>query len=263
MNSDMIKIENLHYSAWKTEILRGIGLSVRAGEFIALVGPNGAGKTTLLRHINGLRKPASGTVRVNGLDTRKARTSELARTVGFLFQNPDHQIISNRVRDEIRFGLKHTGVAHAQRDERVLEAAASVGLEELLDSDPFTLPRPLRQRVALASVLALRPRILVLDEPTSAQDENGALMIMNIARTLNIQGVTVILVSHDMELVARYARRAVALGDGRVGFDGSPHELFSADEPRELAGLTTPGAYRMTGALGLLIDSSGPLTPNQ
>jgi energy-coupling factor transport system ATP-binding protein len=162
MNSDMIKIENLHYSAWKTEILRGIGLSDRAGEIIALVGPNGAGKTTLLRHINGLRKPASGTVRVNGLDTRKARTSELARTVGFLFQNPDHQIISNRVRDEIRFGLKHTGVAHSQRDERVLEAAASVGLEELLDSDPFTLPRPLRQRVALASVLALRPRILVL-----------------------------------------------------------------------------------------------------
>jgi energy-coupling factor transport system ATP-binding protein len=261
MNTDMIKIDDLHYNAYRTEILKGIDLSVQAGEFIALVGPNGAGKTTLLRHINGLLKPASGTVTVNGLDTRKARTSELARTVGFLFQNPDHQIISNRLRDEIRFGLKYTGVPHAQWDERIREAAGSVGLEGLLDSDPFMLSRPLRQRLALASVLALRPRVLVLDEPTSAQDERGATVVMDIARSLNEQGVTIILVSHDMELVARYATRAVGLVDGRVAFDGSVHDLFSDDETLDLAGLTKPGAYRMIEALGIDIDMSLTVTP--
>jgi energy-coupling factor transport system ATP-binding protein len=136
-----------------------------------------------------------------------------------------------------------------------------VGTGGLLDSDPFTLSRPLRQRLALASVLALRPQVLVLDEPTSAQDERGATMVMVIARSLNDQGVTIILVSHDMELVARYATRAVALVDGRVAFDGSAHDLFSDDETLELAGLTKPGAYRMIEALGIDIDMALTVTP--
>lgn len=260
MNKEIIKISDLHFRIGRTEILKGINLSVQAGEFMALVGPNGAGKTTLLRHINGLRKPSAGTVIVNDQDTRRARTSELARTVGFLFQNPDHQIISNHLEDEIRFGLKHTGVPHSQWEERIREAAESVELSHMLDSDPFTLSRSMRQRVALASVLALRPGILVLDEPTSAQDEKSATKIMETAQRLNCDGVTVILVSHDMELVSRYATRAVVLVEGRMISDSPVHDLFRNDKIMEHAGLSKPGAYRISDALGLKIEPGSPAT---
>lgn len=260
MNREIIKISGLRCRVGRVELLKGIDLSVQTGEFLALVGPNGAGKTTLLRHINGLHRPSAGSVTVNGQDTRHARTSELARAVGFLFQNPDHQIISNHLKDEIRFGLKHTGVPHPQWEERIHEAAESVELSHLLDSDPFTLSRSMRQRVALASVLALRPRILVLDEPTSAQDERSATRIMETALRLNGSGVTVILVCHDMELVSSYATRAVVLMEGKIVSDSPVHDLFRNDNTMERAGLSKPGAYRISDALGLKIDPGSPVT---
>lgn len=246
----MIRISKLRASIKKTEILRGISVHVKAGEFIALVGPNGAGKTTLLKHLNGLLKPTVGTVEIAGIDTKKSRTSELARRVGFLFQNPDQQILCMTVREEIRFGLRHCGVPKEEWDARIEAAAVRTGLAKKLDADPFLLTRSRRQRVALASVLATKPEILVLDEPTSAQDEAETRRVMEIARDLSLAGKTVILVSHDMELVAKYAHRVLVLIDGKIEADCAPADLFDNDELLSRAALSKPGLHRIARALG-------------
>ena len=246
----MIRINGVSTAIKKTEILHDISFHVRAGEFVALVGPNGAGKTTLLKHLNGLLKPSSGTVEICGTDTKKTRTSELARRVGFLFQNPDQQILCTSVREEISFGLKHCGIPKGEWEDRIRAAADITGLSEKLDADPFLLTRSRRQRVALASVLATGPEILVLDEPTSAQDEAETTRIMNIAQNLTTQGKTVILVSHDMELVSRYASRTLVLIKGRLEADCTPGELFANRELLGRAALSCPGVYRLALALG-------------
>jgi energy-coupling factor transport system ATP-binding protein len=247
----MIVLEKLAYGVRRTEILHGIDLTIRPGEFVALVGPNGAGKTTLLKHLNGLLKPSSGRVLVEGQDTRQVPTAVLARRIGFLFQNPDQQILCATVREELAFGLKHCGVPKPEWEGRIAAAAAQVDLGALLDADPLLLPRSRRQRVALASVLAADPDLLVLDEPTSAQDEAETTRIMELARGRVGAGKTVILVSHDMELVARYADRAIALIDGRVVADARPRELFADAALLERAKLDRPGLYRLADALGL------------
>lgn len=244
----MIRLTHVSTSIKKKEILHDINIDIGSGEFVALVGPNGAGKTTLLKHLNGLLKPTRGSVEIAGADTRKAKTAELARRVGFLFQNPDQQILCQTVRAEIEFGLKHTGVPKDEWESRVASAAGLVALEEKLDDDPLLLTRSGRQRVALASVLATNPEILVLDEPTSAQDEIETTRVMEIAKGLAKRGATVILVSHDMELVARYASRAIVLVDGRIEADVTAAELF-ADEARLVrASLSMPGLFRLARA---------------
>lgn len=247
----MIQLSKVNTSIRKTEILHDVSFSVLPGEFVALVGPNGAGKTTLLKHLNGLIKPTSGTVTVCGIDTRRTKTSELARHVGFLFQNPDQQILCPTVREELRFGLKHCGIPKATWDERIEVAARMTDLSAKLDSDPLMLTRSRRQRVALASVLATDPEILVLDEPTSAQDERETQRIMDIARELRGRGKTIILVSHDMELVSTYADRVIVLIDGRIALDGEPGRVFSDRELLSRARLSMPSIYRMSAALNM------------
>ncbi len=258
----MIRIENLSASIRKTPILSDIDARVGKGEFVALVGPNGAGKTTLLKHLNGLLKPTRGSVTIAGADTRKTKTSCLARRVGFLFQNPDQQILCMTVREEIRFGLKHTGVPKDEWDKRMESAAAVTGLAKKLDADPLLLTRSRRQRVALASVLATGPEILVLDEPTSAQDEVETTRVMEIAQGLVRAGKTVILVSHDMELVSRYATRALVLVGGKLVADLEPARLFADDDLLERASLSKPGLHRLAESLGYERDRAkgGPLS---
>jgi len=246
----MIVASNLSATIRKRRILSGVSFSARGGEFIALVGPNGAGKTTLLKHLNGLLKPTEGSLTVCGQDTRKAKTATLARQVGFLFQNPDQQILCQTVREEIEFGLRHCGIAEAEWESRVAASASLVDLADKLDADPFLLTRSKRQRVALASVLATGPAVLVLDEPTSAQDEAETTRIMRIARDLTRDGRTVILVSHDMDLVAKYASRVLLLIDGRLEADCTPEELFARADLLERANLVAPGIYRLARALG-------------
>jgi energy-coupling factor transport system ATP-binding protein len=247
----MIEISRLSARIRKTEILRDVSFSAKGSEFIALVGPNGAGKTTLLKHLNGLMKPSSGEVVVMGMDTKRSKTSRLARSVGFLFQNPDRQILCQSVRKEIQFGLKHCGVPQEEWQERIEKACRRVGILDEIEQDPFLLPRSKRQRVALASVLATEPAILVLDEPTSAQDESETLRIMDIAREFRDSGKIVILVSHDMELVARYASRVLCLIDGSLALDGRPAELFGNRDLLRKARLIQPGFSKIAYALGL------------
>jgi energy-coupling factor transport system ATP-binding protein len=237
----VIKIENLTFGYIDgKDILKDISLHIRKGEFVAFVGQNGAGKTTLLKHFNGLLKPTGGKVMVKELDTRRHKTSRLAQHIGFLFQNPDHQIFCNTVYEEIAFGLKVLKLSKSDMETRIKKAAERVGLEEFLDVNPFSLSKGQRQRVALASILALDVDIIVLDEPTTGQDYQESIEIMEMIQELNTMGKTIIMVTHDMELVAKYASRAVILSGGVVLEDGRPEEVFVKHESVKQAKLSCP-----------------------
>ncbi|GFN22888.1 MAG: energy-coupling factor transporter ATPase [Thermoanaerobacteraceae bacterium] len=242
----MIRAENLSFTYPNgLQALKDVSFYIKKGEFVALIGRNGSGKTTLLKHLNGLLKPTGGRLFIAGLDTARARTSELARKVGFLFQNPDHQIFLPTVAQEIAFGPRNLGLKGREIEERVAEAAAQVGLTDYLGANPWRLGKGLRQRVALASVLAMRPEILVLDEPTTGQDYRQAREIMAIIKELHRRGHTIILVTHDMEMVVRYAEKAFVLGEGRLLLEGSLTEVFSRDDILAAAGLLPPAIVRL------------------
>lgn len=240
----MIKIENLSYQYSNgNKVLKNINLNIKKGEFVAIIGKNGSGKTTLMKQLNGLLKPTDGKITVCGMDAAKTKTSVLAGKIGFLFQNPDHQIFCTTVFDEIAFGLKNIGIDTNEIEKLVNEAAARVGLQTYLDSDPFNLSKGQRQRVALASVLAMKTEILVLDEPTTGQDYSEGLEIMEIVQELNKQGITVIMVTHDMELVALYAKRVIVVQNGTIIEDGPTKEILSREESLAQSNLTPPQAY--------------------
>lgn len=252
----MISIRNLTYRYDKKAplVLDHINLEIGKGEFVALVGQNGSGKTTLLKQLNGLLKPSSGSVTINGLDTAAVRTSELARHIGFLFQNPDHQIFCNTVREEIRFGLVNIGCQPELVDERIRNIAGLLGLDRILARNPFTLSRGERQRVALASVLALETDILVLDEPTTGQDYKECMEIMEIVKSLNQQGKTIIMVSHDMEVVGDYCKRTIILHQGRVLEDDDTGIVLRKCESLCLSGLEPPQIIQLALRFGTLFQ---------
>lgn len=227
----ILSLDDLTFSyANGPTILHGLNLSIAKGEFVALIGQNGAGKSTLLKQLNGLLKPVKGRVAVSGIETTKAKTGKLAQKVGFLFQNPDHQIFLPTVRQEIAFGPKNLKLRAQEVESRVIEAANAVGLMEYLDENPIYLSKGQRQRVAFASILSMKPELLVLDEPTTGQDYREGLEIMEMVRQLNDNGHTIIFVTHDMELVARYASRVVVLQQGRITMDGPTKEVFYTPE---------------------------------
>ncbi len=240
----MIRINNLIYRYKNgNEVLKNLNINIKSGEFTAIIGQNGAGKTTLLKNLNGLLKPTDGNITICGLNTAKTKTSVLAKKIGFLFQNPDHQIFCSTVFDEIAFGLKNIGIPSNEIDNLVYNAAMKVGLEEYLKHDPFSLSKGQRQRVALASVLAMETDILVLDEPTTGQDYSEGLEIMDIVKELNKKGKTIVMVTHDMELVAQYANRVIVLMKGTVLEDGSTEDVLSKEESLALSNLKPPQAY--------------------
>lgn len=220
------------------EVLRGVSFSVAAGEFVALVGGNGAGKSTTLRLVNGLLRPTSGRVLLEGEPVAGMRTSEIARRVGFLFQNPDRQICCSTVRDELLFGFRALGVADERAEARARKLADDFGFNP--DDDPFLLSRGERQLLALASVVAMEPRVLLLDEPTSGLDYRERCHVMDAVGRLHEQGATVIMVCHDMELVADCAERCIALADGRVVADGPALQVLRDERACEHASLEPP-----------------------
>lgn len=234
------------------EALRGIDLEVRRGEFLAIVGQNGSGKTTLVKHFNGLLKPTSGVVRVFGLDTRRATVSDMARKVGFCFQNPDHQIFSSRVDEEIAFGPRNLGFSKQDISESVKRVAGALGLEEVLSQNPHLLGKGQKQKIAVASVLAMGPEILIVDEPTTGQDPRRSRDMMDIFKTLNQkEGKTVVVITHDMDLAAEYCDRIVVMWQGGVLLDGSPREVFCRFEELKKSRLEPPQVTRLMHALGV------------
>lgn len=236
-----ISIDNLTYGYDRERpVLKNISLEIFKGECVAIIGQNGAGKTTLAKHLNGLNKPVSGSVAVNGQDTRSQKVSALSRTVGYVFQNPDHQIFHDTVGKEVAFGLKNFRLPAAEIEERVSEALAAVGLSEHCLSYPFNLSKGQRQRVALASVLAMGTEVIVLDEPTTGQDYKESVQIMDMVRALNKKGHTVIFITHDMSLVAGYADRAVVLCAGEIIADGPVRYVFARPEVLSKSYLSPP-----------------------
>jgi energy-coupling factor transporter ATP-binding protein EcfA2 len=230
--------------------LEGVKLSVREDEFLAVLGQNGSGKTTLVKHFNGLLKPTEGSVRVDGEETVELGIRRLGQRVGYVFQNPDHQIFSDTVFDEVAFGPKIREMEEGEVRERVEEALAAVSMEGRGDEDPFGLTKGERQRVAVASVLAVRPEVLILDEPTTGLDYAEQRGMMDLVKSLNESGSTIIVVTHTMWVVAEYAHRAVVVRDGKVAMQGTVREVFSEEDELRDASLRPPHIVSLGNALG-------------
>jgi energy-coupling factor transport system ATP-binding protein len=248
----MIRVVDLRfaYRNIALEVLHGLSFWIRKGEFVAIIGQNGAGKTTLLKQFNALLQPTSGSVQIAGIDTKESTTGELARKVGFLFQNPDHQIFLPTVYKEIAFGPKNLHLSKQEIDARVHEAAEAVGLTPYLGHNPLLLSKGQRQRVAFASVLSMKPEVLVLDEPTTGQDYQEGVEIMEMVRELNQQGHTIVFVTHDMELVATYAKRVIVLSEGKVLLDDSCRNAFYRPEILRQTNLFPPQIARLVQLFG-------------
>ncbi len=234
-------IEFSHVSASydnETPILDDVSFSIGDGEFVAFVGENGAGKSTTMRLANGLLKPTAGRVLIDGVPTAELRTSELARRVGFLFQNPDRQICCNTVRDELLFGFAAQNRETEAAREQVDAMAARFGLDP--DAEPYLLNRGARQLLALASVIVLAPSVLLLDEPTTGLDFRECAKVMDVIADMHARGATVIMVCHDMEVVGDYAQRVIAMARGGVVDDGPTFRVLRDQETLRRAHLAPP-----------------------
>lgn len=254
----MIKVENVSFSyAHGGSSVRNLSFHIEKGEFAAILGANGAGKTTTAKLIDGLLKPSSGRITINGLDTAKTRVSERARHVGYLFQNPDRQICRNTVREELAFGLE-TVRKDLSADEigaRVDRILREFGLPA--EEDPFSLSRGERQLVALAGVIAIEPEIMILDEPTTGLDYRECTNIMEMIRELNrTKGTTVVMVCHDMEVVASYADRGLVMAGGKLLADGAVRKIFRDTELLTRASLMPPQITELSLRLGAGFESA-------
>lgn len=253
----MIRFENVSLSYGGAAAVRDLNFTVGRGEFVALIGANGAGKTTVSKLMNGLLKPTAGRVLVDGVPTTSLRTSALAKKIGFLFQNPDRQLCKPTIREEIRFGLALTGAKDAaQRTEAVLEAFGLDG-----DRDPFSASRGERQRIALASLIAVEPEVLILDEPTTGLDYRECMAMMARVRSLNAAGTTVVMVCHDMELVLDFAHRVLVLCEGALLLDGETRAVFRNEAVLRQASVLPPQITRLALLLSVtqMSDLSGVL----
>lgn len=230
----MIEFENVSASYdGELPVLRDVSFRIPDGDFVAFVGTNGAGKSTTMRLVNGLLKPSSGQVLIDGVPTTQLCTSQLAAKVGFLFQNPDRQICCSTVREELLFGFRAQGRADAEAQAKVDAMIERFGFDG--DAEPFLLNRGTRQLLALASIIVMEPPVMVLDEPTTGLDFHECAKVMDVIAELNAHGTTVIMVCHDMEVVADYARRVIAMTAGQVVADG---ETFAVLRNRDVLART-------------------------
>lgn len=229
-----------------------VDLTIRSGEVVGIVGQNGSGKTTLAKHLNGLHEPESGSVRWCGRSVSDLSMTEIGRHVGYVFQNPDHQIFASTVREEVAFGPRNFGLTGDELDRRIQDAIETVEIEPLVDADPFSLSKGQRQRVALAGILATDPEVIVFDEPTTgldaAQQERFLDLIARLNRDRENQ-LTVVMVTHEMETITRYAPRTIVLEDGQKAYDGPTRELFADSDRLDAYGLQPPHVVELSNRL--------------
>ena len=244
--STIIKTEDLRFSYAVTEglapiVLDGVDLEIEAGSFVAVLGHNGSGKSTLAKHMNAILLPTGGKVWVGGMDTAdEARLLDIRRTVGMVFQNPDNQIVANVVEEDVAFAPENLGVPPAEIRQRVDAALKAVGMYEYREHAPHLLSGGQKQRVAIAGVIAMAPRCIVLDEPTAMLDPVGRREVLRTIQALNrTSGVTVVLITHHMDEAA-LADRLVVMADGHVVADGAPKTVFSRVEELRAVGLAVP-----------------------
>ncbi len=231
-----------------------VSLTIHRGEFVAFIGQNGAGKTTLAKTFNGILMPTGGNVFVDGQETRAAGLDTLARVVGYVYQNPDHQIFSTTVKDEVAFGPRNLGLPRDEVDKAVKHALELVEMQAEADAYPLLLGRGQRQKIAVASVIAMGPPVLVVDEPTTGLDLRGSVGIMNLLRQWNEDGRTIIIITHDMNIVAEFAPRTVVMAQGRILADGPTRQVLTNQELLAQAFLKSPQITRLAQSLNGRFD---------
>ena len=250
MSEPMLEFDRVSFSYRDHAVMEDVSFAVERGEFVALLGPNGTGKSTILRLADGLLHPTAGAVRVAGADTATVRTSDLARTVGFLFQNPDRQICRNTVREELAVGLETLhGAGDLRVGERTEEVLALLHLDG--DVDPFSLSKGQRQAVALAGLIAADPELLLLDEPTTGFDYAECMEMMAHIKRMNRAGTTVLMVCHDMEVVLDFADRAIVMSGGAVVADAPVPNVFDDRAALERADLLPPQICELSQRLAV------------
>ncbi len=244
-----LEVKNLSFAYGHVEALHDVSLNINKGDFLAIVGANGAGKTTLAKHLMGILRPPAGSIALHGEEFTSIPAKQLARRIGYVFQNPEHQFVTETVWDEVAYGLR---VMHEPEDtitSKTQELLETFGLWRYAKANPFTLSYGEKRRLSVASMLALGQDVLILDEPTFGQDERNATALLSILRGLNQQGKTVIVITHDMRLVLENANRVVAMSAGKVLFDGAPGELAGMPQLLSDARLTLPPLARLSALL--------------
>ena len=249
----MIIVKNVSYTyPDKTVALRGIDLTIEDSEYIALMGENGAGKTTLAKHFNGLLKPTTGVVLIDGKDTRETPVAELSRKVGYVFQNPEHQLFLPTVEEEVSFAPKTAGYPEEILEVNVEWALKLLNLEGLRDRSPLEMGVGEQRRVSMASILSLKPEIFVMDEPTTGQDANLKLTVSKALSELNEQGTTVIVITHDIDFVVESdIQRIITLLNGEIIADGSTEDVLTNVEKLRSTYLIPPQVVQLFQRLGI------------
>ncbi|MBE5776048.1 MAG: energy-coupling factor transporter ATPase [Clostridiales bacterium] len=244
-------------SPFQSRAIEDVNLEVHEGEFLALIGHTGSGKSTLAQHFNGLLKPTSGRVLLDGRDIHEKGydKKEVRRNIGLVFQYPEHQLFDETVEKDVGFGPRNLGLSPEEVKERVQEALLKVGMryEDVAAKSPFELSGGQMRRVALAGVIAMRPKVLVLDEPIAGLDPLGREELMGMIKQLHLDGTTVVMVSHSMDDVARYATRAAVMDHGKLVMTGTPEEIFMQQEKLVKMGLDVPQVCR----LGAMLRENG------
>lgn len=228
----------------------GISFKVEKGENIAIVGQNGAGKTTTVKMLNGLTKPTSGDILVDGKNTREYTTAQIARTVGYVFQNPDDQIFNNSVYKEIEYGLKRMKLSKEERERRIADAAALTGMDRYLDQNPYDLPLSVRKFVTIASVIAADCEVMIFDEPTAGQDLAGLERLSHLIKELTARGKALITITHDMEFVAENFERLIIMCNKKIVADGRTEEVFYYKDIMNDAKLKQPCVVEISDRIG-------------
>lgn len=262
----LLKLENICHtyqagSPFQARAIEDVNLEVYEGEFLALIGHTGSGKSTLAQHLNGLLKPTSGRVLLNGQDIHEKGfdKKEVRRNIGLVFQYPEHQLFDETVEKDVGFGPRNLGLSAEEVKERVQEALEKVGMryEDVAQKSPFELSGGQMRRVALAGVIAMRPKVLVLDEPIAGLDPLGREELMGMIKKLHEDGTTVVMVSHSMDDVARYATRAAVMDHGKLVMTGTPEEIFRQADRLTAMGLDVPQVCR----LGAMLREAGLAFP--
>jgi energy-coupling factor transport system ATP-binding protein len=246
----LIEIKDLSFQYEDVPVLSHISLDIQEGEIVAIIGQNGSGKTTLVKHLNGLLRPSTGEIYIDGENISHKSVAEMARKVGYVFQNPNHQIFADTVFDEVEFGLINLEVSESERMQQVLDVLRQTDLFRYKEHHPTGLSGGEKQRLAIASVLVMNPQILILDEPTTGLDLKSSRAIIDLVKTLHSQNRTVILITHDMRLVAEMAQRIIILNRGQVVADGSSHDIFSDEALLHDNFLEAPQITRLSRLLG-------------
>ncbi len=226
--------------------LQQANLNIHRGEIVGIIGQNGSGKTTLVKHFNGLLKPTRGKVLVKGMDTTPLRVQQLAATVGYVFQNPNHQLFAKTVQDELEFGPRNLGVPQEEVVERREKAIEFFNLQELRDHHPYRISFPLRKLVGMASIYTMRPEVFILDEPTTGQDNITTRIVYRLIQRLRDEGSTIICVAHDMILLAEVVERMVVLRNSLIIADTTPRAVFSNRDLMSSTHLTPPQIAELT-----------------